>query len=86
MLRNLNSPETYFQTAFRAQSPWKLKNIADDSFEIIKNKCYIFDFAPNRALKHRNYSTRIDIDKNKSILEKSQNFLIYLFYNMTIFP
>ena len=22
MLRNLQSPETYFQTAFRVQSPW----------------------------------------------------------------
>ena len=79
MLRNLNSPETYFQTAFRAQSPWKLKNISDDSFEIIKNKCYIFDFAPNRALKLiENYSTRIDIDKNKSILEKVTEFLNFL--------
>ncbi len=26
MLRNLNSPETYFQAAFRVQSPWSIKN------------------------------------------------------------
>ncbi len=79
MLRNLNSPETYFQTAFRAQSPWRLKNIADGSLEIIKNKCYIFDFAPNRALKLiENYSTKLDIDKNKSILDKVTEFLNFL--------
>src|SRR5205085_1842657 len=26
MLRNLKSPETYFQAAFRVQSPWSIKN------------------------------------------------------------
>lgn len=26
MLRNLKSPETYFQSAFRVQSPWVVKN------------------------------------------------------------
>lgn len=79
MLRNLNSPETYFQTAFRAQSPWKLNNLSDNSSEIVKNKCYIFDFAPNRALKLiENYSTKINIDKNKSILEKVEQFLKFL--------
>ncbi len=26
MLRNLKSPETYFQSAFRVQSPWSIKN------------------------------------------------------------
>ena len=26
MLRNLKSPEPYFQAAFRVQSPWSLKN------------------------------------------------------------
>ena len=26
MLRNLKSPETYFQTAFRVQSPWEIKD------------------------------------------------------------
>lgn len=45
MLRNLSQPETYFQTAFRAQSPW----VVDD--DIIKRKCYVFDFALNRTLR-----------------------------------
>ncbi|MBQ1374074.1 MAG: hypothetical protein IIY80_01330, partial [Aeriscardovia sp.] len=46
MLRSLNSPETYFQTAFRAQSPW----IGKDG-QILKEKCFIFDFSPIRVLK-----------------------------------
>ncbi len=31
MLRNLNSPETYFQAAFRVQSPWSIKNPNGDN-------------------------------------------------------
>lgn len=50
MLRNLKSPETYFQAAFRVQSPWEIIN-DDGSREIIKKECYVFDFALNRALK-----------------------------------
>ncbi len=54
MLRNLKSPETYFQTAFRAQSPWSIKNPNGDNpndEEILKPVCFIFDFAPTRALR-----------------------------------
>lgn len=53
MLRNLNSPETYFQAAFRVQTPWVLTGGGQNegaTSEIIKNECYIFDFAPHRAL------------------------------------
>lgn len=49
MLRNLKQPETYFQTAFRAQSPWTIK--VNGKTEIIKRECYVFDFAPNRTLR-----------------------------------
>jgi hypothetical protein len=31
MLRNLKSPETYFQAAFRVQSPWSVKNPHGDN-------------------------------------------------------
>jgi hypothetical protein len=31
MLRNLKSPETYFQAAFRVQSPWSIKNPNGDA-------------------------------------------------------
>jgi hypothetical protein len=54
MLRNLTSPETYFQAAFRVQSPWSLKNPNGDNpneEEILKPVCFVFDFAPTRALR-----------------------------------
>lgn len=54
MLRNLSSPETYFQAAFRVQSPWTIKNPDGDdpnAEEIVKPVCFVFDFAPTRALR-----------------------------------
>ena len=54
MLRNLKSPETYFQAAFRIQSPWSIKNPNGDdpnSEEVLKPVCFVFDFAPTRALR-----------------------------------
>ena len=54
MLRNLKSPETYFQSAFRVQSPWAIKNPNGDdpnAEEVLKPVCFVFDFAPTRALR-----------------------------------
>ena len=54
MLRNLKSPETYFQAAFRVQSAWSIKNPNGDNpneDEILKPVCFVFDFAPTRALR-----------------------------------
>ena len=54
MLRNLKSPETYFQAAFRVQSPWSIKNPNGNDpneEEILKPVCFVFDFAPTRALR-----------------------------------
>jgi hypothetical protein len=54
MLRNLKSPETYFQAAFRVQSPWSIHNPNGDDpneEEILKPLCLVFDFAPTRALR-----------------------------------
>jgi hypothetical protein len=54
MLRNLKSPESYFQAAFRVQSPWSIKNPNGDNpneEEILKPICFVFDFAPTRALR-----------------------------------
>jgi hypothetical protein len=54
MLRNLKSPESYFQAAFRVQSPWSIKNPHGDNpneEEILKPVCFVFDFAPTRALR-----------------------------------
>ena len=59
MLRNLSSPETYFQAAFRVQSPWVIDS------EIMKKECYIFDFALDRALRQiSDYSCRLDINES----------------------
>ncbi len=64
MLRNLSSPETYFQAAFRVQSPWEVA--ADNGQkEIIKQECYVFDFALDRALKQiADYSCRLNINES----------------------
>lgn len=54
MLRNLKSPETYFQAAFRVQSPWSIKNPNGDNPSeevVLKPVCFVFDFAPTRALR-----------------------------------
>jgi hypothetical protein len=54
MLRNLKSPETYFQAAFRVQSPWSITNPNGDDpneVEVLKPVCFVFDFAPTRALR-----------------------------------
>jgi hypothetical protein len=54
MLRNLQSPETYFQAAFRVQSPWSIQNPNGDNPSeeaILKPVCFVFDFAPTRALR-----------------------------------
>ena len=62
MLRNCKSPETYFQAAFRVQSPWTVKK-DDGTEEILKHVCYIFDFALNRALKQvSEYSCQLNTD------------------------
>ena len=67
MLRNVTSPETYFQAAFRVQTPWVLRghNPNDPNNElIVKNECYVFDFAPDRALRQiADYSCRLNVDE-----------------------
>ncbi len=64
MLRNLKSPETYFQTAFRVQSPWEIINDKGDK-EIIKRECYVFDFALDRALRQiSDYSCRLNVEES----------------------
>lgn len=63
MLRNLKSPETYFQTAFRVQSPW-IAVTENGKKEIIKQECYVFDFALDRALRQiSDYSCRLDANE-----------------------
>jgi len=49
ILRSLKSPESYFQAAFRVQSPWVARN-DDGTRSVKKETCFVFDFDPNRAL------------------------------------
>jgi len=64
MLRNLSSPETYFQAAFRVQSPWEVTG-DDGKKEIIKKECYVFDFSLDRALRQiSDYSCRLDVEES----------------------
>ena len=67
MLRYSSSPETYFQAAFRVQSPWTVRNPDGESpneEQIIKEECYVFDFAPDRALRQiADYSCRLNVNE-----------------------
>jgi len=49
MLRSLKSPESYFQAAFRVQSPWAYRD-AEGELDVRKPTCFVFEFDPNRAL------------------------------------
>ena len=63
MLRNMSSPETYFQSAFRVQTPWVVRG--DDEGQIIKHQCYVFDFAPNRALRQiADYASKLNPEQS----------------------
>lgn len=73
MLRNLKSPETYFQAAFRVQSPWEIDG------EIMKEEVYVFDFALDRALKQiSDYSCRLNPNTGESPEKKVEEFISFL--------
>ncbi len=77
MLSNVKSAETYFQTAFRVQSPWTVKG-DDGKTQIIKNECYVFDFALDRALTMvSDYSTQLSTEK-KGPEQKVEDFIRFL--------
>lgn len=78
MLRNLQSPESYFQAAFRVQSAWSVTNPNGDNpneEEIYKPVCFVFDFAPTRALRQIS-EYGIGLDPNGSNPEKSVEDLV----------
>jgi hypothetical protein len=87
MLRNSSSPETYFQAAFRVQTPWTVKNpdnVSPNKTEIIKKECYVFDFAPNRALRQvADYSCRLNVEESNPERKVGEfiNFLPILAYD-----
>ena len=81
ILRNSSSPETYFQAAFRVQSPWTIKNpdsTAPNREQIIKEECYVFDFAPDRALRQiADYSCRLNVNESNPE-KKVEEFIRFL--------
>jgi hypothetical protein len=87
MLRNLNSPETYFQAAFRVQSPWSIKNPNGDNPSeeaIVKPACFVFDFAPTRALRQiSEYGAGLSPEKSdpEVAVQELVNFLPVLAYD-----
>ncbi len=88
MLRNTSSPETYFQAAFRVQSPWVVHNPdgkSPNEIEVIKPLCYVFDYAPDRALSEiAHYSTKLDYnskDNPEKLVEDFIRFLPVLCYD-----
>lgn len=82
MLRNSQSPETYFQSAFRVQSPWTIFNpdgMNPNHEEILKQECYVFDFAPDRALRQiADYGCRLNVDEATSPEQKVAEFIDFL--------
>lgn len=79
MLRTLSSPETYFQSAFRVQSSWTIDDEDPTKGKInLKEKCYVFDFDPNRALSQiESYATSLDTS-NSTREEKINEFIKFL--------
>lgn len=79
MLRSLTSPESYFQAAFRVQSPWEAKaQDATMSNVVMKETCYVFDFAPNRALRQIvDYSCKLNtgVESSEKKVAEFVNFL-----------
>lgn len=77
MLRNLSQPESYFQTAFRVQSPWTVKDVAGNE-TVLKEECYVFDFAINRTLRQvAEYSNRLNT-KERDPEKKVADFIKFL--------
>ena len=72
MLRNTTSAQTYFQSAFRVQTPWK------DEDNILKEECYVFDFAPNRTLSLVSEYCKLDTNYDSSTEKKIDEFLKFL--------
>lgn len=74
-LRDTDSPENYFQTAFRAQTPF-----TDPSTKQLKETCYLFDFSPNRSLRLLTaYSEKLSSDSHLTTSEaRIAEFIRYL--------
>lgn len=61
---NSTAASTYLQTIFRVQSP---ANIGGK----IKEKCYVFDFAPDRSLKMIASATKLSIKAGNTLIDRT---------------
>jgi len=78
MLTNMRSPESYFQAAFRVQSPWTTEGEGGKQV-ILKRECYVFDFALDRALRMvSDYSCRLKVDESAGPEQKVGEFIDFL--------
>lgn len=83
MLRSMKSPESYFQTAFRAQSPGSVLVNPKDG-PVMKDTCFVFDFDPQRTLTLASeYCYELDriggADPSKDdLMSRMQEFLSYM--------
>lgn len=90
MLRDLSSPETYFQSAFRIQSPWEGKD-ENGNDVIYKKQCYIFDFSPTRALReiaeygsHQGEDAKMEGEDKEKEISELISYLPVLVYNGSV--
>lgn len=91
MLKELKSPESYFQAAFRVQSPWKSSfintEIGGEEEAVLKEQCYVLDFSPNRALRQIvDYATRLRAEvgserDDEAAIEEFMEFLPVLSFD-----
>ena len=78
MLRSLKSPESYFQAAFRVQSPFAFRD-PEGGLDVHKPRCYLFEFDPNRALNLLSeYSLRLAAESSETPEQAIGRLLNYL--------
>lgn len=78
MLRSLKSPESYFQAAFRVQSPFAFRD-PEGGLDVRKPTCYLFEFDPNRALNLLSeYGLRLAAESNETPEQAIGRLLNYL--------
>lgn len=91
MLKELKSPESYFQAAFRVQSPWRNSfintEVGGEEEVVLKEQCYVLDFSPNRALRQIvDYATRLRAEvgserDDEAAIEEFMEFLPVLSFD-----
>lgn len=77
-LSNTNSAMNYLQAAFRAQTPFSHEKLG------MKKKCYIFDFAPDRALTVMAESAQINSGVGKKNTREQKQAMARLLNFMPI--